>query len=207
MLVDEPAVHPPVVHHVLEHAVEETDVAADVHAEEPVGDLGTEDRALHIGRHPVPVHARLAVGVDADHLRTGLLGVVQVLHRHRLVVGHVGADEDDQVGTDPVAVRAGGGGHPERALEPERARRVADPGRVVDGVAAERPDRLLRGEVVLVGRAAAGQVHPEALRVDPAQPAGDQVQRGVPVDRGEPGLAGPAQHRVRQPAERAQLAS
>ena len=156
-------VDPALLDHVLQHAVDEGDVAAHVDEEEAIGDLGAEHRALDVGRHPVPLHARLAVGVDDCDLRARLLCVVQVLHRHRLVGGHVRADEDDEVAADPVRVRAGGGGDAERLLQRHRAGRVADAGGVVDGVGAQGAYGLLRGEVVLVGHAAAGQVGAEPV--------------------------------------------
>ena len=203
--LDEAAVQEAPLDHVLERAVEEADVAAHVDEEVAVGDLGAKQRALHIRRHPVAFHPRLAVGVDHRDLGASLLGVVEVLHRHRLVVGHIGADEHDQVAADPVAVRTGRGGHAERALEPKGARRVADPGGVVDRVGPHRPHGLLRGEVGLVRRAPAGEVDAQPLGGAGADPLGDQVEGLVPAGPGEARLAPAAHHRVREAAEVAQL--
>ena len=203
--LDEAAVHQAPLDHVLERAVEEADVAAHVDEEVAVGDLGAKQRALHIRRHPVALHPRLAVGVDHRDLGARLLGVVEVLHRHRLVVGHIRADEHDQVAADPVAVRTRRGGHAERALEPKGARRVADPGGVVDRVGPHRPHGLLRGEVGLVRRAPAGQVDAQPLGGAGADALGDQVEGLVPAGPGEARLAPAAHHRVGEAAEVAQL--
>ena len=203
--LDEAAVHQAPLDHLLERAVEEADVAAHVDEEVAVGDLGAKQRALHIRRHPVAFHPRLAVGVDHRDLGASLLGVVEVLHRHRLVVGHIRADEHDQVAADPVAVRTRRGGHAQRALEPKGARRVADPGGVVDRVGPHRPHGLLRGEVGLVGGAPAGQVDAKPLGGAGADTPGDQVEGLVPARPGEARLAPAAHHRVGETAEVAQL--
>ena len=81
-----------------QHADEEREIAARVHVEPVVGEARAEQRARRDRRHPVPLQARLAVRVDDGDLRAALLGVMQVLGRDRLVVGDVGAEEDDQVG-------------------------------------------------------------------------------------------------------------
>ena len=202
---DELLVDPSGLDQVLERADEETDVAAGIDGEELVGDLRPEQCALRLRWDPVVLHARLAERVDDHHPGPRLLGDVEVLHRHRLVVGGVGADEDDHVGADPVRVGAGRGTDAERVLEREGARRVTDPGGVVDRVRADRPDRLLGGVVALVRHPAAGQEEAAAVGAGGADPLGGVVERLLPVDRREPGLAVPAEHRLRQPAEAAEL--
>ena len=77
---------PPDREQLLEHAVDERDVAAGVHREELVGDLRAEHRALGVRRHPVALEAGLAHRVDDGDLRAPLLREVQVLHEHGLRV-------------------------------------------------------------------------------------------------------------------------
>ncbi len=125
--------------------------------------------------------------------------------RDRLVVRDVRADEDDQVGSDPVRVRAGRGGDAERLLEPERRRRVAHAGGVVDRVRADRPRRLLRRVVRLVRHPARGQVEAGPLGPGVADAPGRHVERLVPADALEAGLARAPEHRMRDAAEPAEL--
>ena len=81
---------------------------------------------------------------------------------------------------EPVGVRAGGGRHAQRLLEPERAGRVAHARGVVDRVGAHRARRLLGGVVGLVGGAAAGEVDADALGPGRPDALGRQLQRLVP---------------------------
>ena len=60
VLAHEPSVDPTVGQQHLQHAVEERDVATGVHAEELVGHLRAEHRALDVARHPVAIEPRLA---------------------------------------------------------------------------------------------------------------------------------------------------
>ncbi len=131
--------------------------------------------------------------------------MVHVLGRDRLIVGRVGADEDEQIGADPVGVGAGGGRNAEGCLERNGAGRVADAGGVIDVVGAHRPDRFLGGVVGLVGDAAAGQVVAGAVGVDVPDALRDQIHRDVPGDPGEAAIALAPDHRVGQSTELAQF--
>src|SRR6266581_2543097 len=104
VLLDERVVDPVVLEHVLEDARDEGDVASRVDREEFVGEVRAEEGAAGDRRHPVPLEARLPHRVHDRDLRPELLRVVQVFHRHGLVVRDVGAEEDDEVGADPVRV-------------------------------------------------------------------------------------------------------
>ena len=125
VLGDEGLVEQPELEDGLERAPEEGAVAAGRNLDEAVGDGGAEERALDVGGYPVGVHAALSVGVDHHDLRARLLRVVEVLHHHGLVLGRVRADEGDDLAADEVGVAAGGGADAERALQGDRARRVA----------------------------------------------------------------------------------
>ena len=139
----------------LHRAVQEGDIAARVDAEELVGHLRAEHRALDTGRHPVVLQPGLAQRVDDGDTRPALLREVQVLHEHRLCVGDIGTEEDDEIAVNDVAVVARGSRDPERLLQRARRRRVTHARRVVDVVRADEADRLLCGVVHLVGDAAA----------------------------------------------------
>ncbi len=204
--LDEARVQPALLEHHLQNAVHKGPVPSRLHLEETVADARAKKRALQVRRDPVRVHPRLAVGADGHDLRPCLLGVVEVLHHHRLVVGDVRADETYQVGADQIAVRAGRRRYPEGRLEREGAGRVADARGVVEVVAPHGPHGLLHRVVGLVGDAATGQIEVAPRGSGRAETLGDERERLVPRDALEPGLALAAQQRVREASQRAQLA-
>lgn len=61
---------------VFENAVEEGNITTLGDRVPVVGEIGTEERAIDIGRHPVALHARLEVGVDEDDLGAAFFGQV-----------------------------------------------------------------------------------------------------------------------------------
>ena len=75
----------------------------------------------------------------------------------------------------------------------------------VDVGDAHRPGRLAGRVVHLVGEAPAGQVQRHPVGAAGADAAGEGVERLVPADPAEPGLAPAAPHGVRQAAERPQV--
>ena len=89
----------------------------------------------------------------------------------------------------------------DRLLQHERRRRVADPGGVVDVVAAQEADELLGDVVRLVGEPAGREVHAEAVRPRGPEPVGDEVERVVPAHAPEAALALAPHHRVREAPE------
>jgi hypothetical protein len=205
VLLDETPVDPIVLDHEFQRPGEEGDVSTHVHKEEPIRDLSSEDRALDVRRDPVLVHPRLAVVVDDGDLGALFLRVVEVLHRHRLVVGDVRTDEHDQIASDPVRVGTRRRRHSQRLLQPERARRMTDPCRVVDRVGSHRPHALLNGVVVLVGHASAGEIEGEPIVHARSDTARNEIERLGPIDPPEARFTPPPDHRVRQAAEVAEL--
>ena len=205
VLAHESVVHPPVLHQVLEDAVEEGDVSAGVDREEVVREPRAEEGALGHGGDPVALQSGLPVGVDDDDPGAPALRLVHVARRDRLVVGYVAADEDEEVRPQPIRVGAGGGGDAQGVLEPDGARGVAYPGGVVHVVGPEEAGHLLRHVVGLVGDAPRRQVERDATRVRRRDPAADEVEGRVPADTGEPRLATPSHHGVGEPSERAQV--
>ncbi len=94
---------------------------------------------------------------------------------------------------------------PSASLRPNVRRRVADPGGVVDRVRAHRPRRLLCRVVRLVRHPAGGQIEADPLRPGLADAVRRQVERVVPADPAESGLARAADHRVGEPSEAPEL--
>ncbi len=184
---------------------DEGDVAARVDREEFVGEVRAEEGAAGDRRHPVPFEPRLPHRIDDRDFRAELLRVVQVLHRHGLVVRDVGAEEDDQVGPDPILVRTGRGGDAERVLHGRRARRVARPARVVDVVRADEPRDLRRDVVRLVRHAPGGDEERDSVRGRRADPGRRDVQRLLPGNPAEARVAPVPHHRVGKPAELPQV--
>ena len=71
-------------------------------------------RAVGDGRNPIALQARLAVRIHHGDLRTVLFRVVEIFRGDRLVVRHVGAEQHDQIGMQPVGVAARRGTVPKR---------------------------------------------------------------------------------------------
>ncbi len=185
-------------------AVEERNVAALGDGEPVVGEVRAEEGAARVRRHPVALHARFEVGIDEDDLRAAAPGLEQVLGGDRLVVGRVRAEEDNDVGVEPVGITAGRGGDADHLFHRRGRGRVAKARGVVDVVGAEEARGFLRHVVDLVGHAAGGDEKGEALRIGAAEARAQTGVHFVPRDAGEAALAAPAHHRVRQPAELAQ---
>jgi len=143
--------------------------------------------------------------VHDRHLRALQARVVEVLHRDRLVVGRVGAEEDDEVALHPVAVRAGGRAVAERLFHGHRGGGVAQPRRVVHVGGAHRAGGLLSRVVMLVQQPARGDVHGEALPVGRPDLLRRHRAGFVPRRHAEPLLAAPAHHRLGKAAQRAQI--
>ena len=156
------AIVPAVLDQDLEHAVEERDVAAVRDAEPVVGDVGAEQRAPRRRRHPVALHARLAVGIDQDDLGAARFASC----RYFIVTGWslAGLEPKKTMRSvpTPVAVAAGRGRDAERALHRAGRRRVAEARGVVDVVGAEEARDLLRHVVDLVRDRARGEVEGDA---------------------------------------------
>ena len=108
VLANERFIDPAVFDEDLQDSAHEREIPAGVDGEERVGHLRSEERALDARRHPVVLEPRLAERVHDQHLGPPLPREVEVLHEDRLRIGDVGAEQDDEVALDHVAVRAGG---------------------------------------------------------------------------------------------------
>ena len=107
---DELAVQPVALDQVFQNTIEESDVAAGVNLEKVVGDFGAKQSALGHRRYPIPLQTRFTVGIDDEHLGSGLLGVVKILGCHRLIIGEVRPHQHEQVSSDPVGIGTSGCG-------------------------------------------------------------------------------------------------
>ena len=205
MVRDERVSDPPFFDHVLQHAVDERDVAARVHREERVREPCAEEGAVRDRGDPISLQPRFPHGIHDRDLRALLLRVVQVLRRHGLVVRHVGAEEDDQVAPDPIRVRAGGRRDTDRVLQAGRARRMARSARVVDVIRAEEPRDLVRDVVGFVRHPARRDEERDPVgRGGPNAPGGD-AEGLVPGDPMEAWIASTTEHRIGQTTEGAQV--
>ena len=157
-------------------------------------------------RNPVPFETRLAVRVDDGDPGAVVLRVMQVLRGHRLVVRHVGSEQHDEIGLQPIRIAARRGAVAEHLFHRDGRGGMAQARGVVHVIGPHETRELLRRVVRLVGEPSRRQVHRESRRVDRAQLVGYPVQRLVPRDAVEARLAARSHHRVRKPAELAQLA-
>ena len=135
---------------VLESAVQKRRVAAGVDREILIDKLRAEQRRFHHRRNPVLLHARFTIGVDRNDLGAGFFRVIHVFRGDWLIIRRVGADENEDVGPDPVAIRAGGRADAEHLLQRDRTWRMADARGVVDVVGSDRADRFLGGVIGFV---------------------------------------------------------
>ncbi len=163
--VDELAIELPALDQMLQCAVEECRVAALRHLEEVVHHLRAEQRALRRGGDPVVVEPFLAIRVHHHDARAGLLREVDVFHADRLIAGQIAADDDQQIGADPIGVGDGRRAPPDSAREAGCARRVADAGARADMVRADEASHFLMGIVSLVRDAAGRQKPSEAVGI------------------------------------------
>ena len=85
-----------------QHAVNEGDVAARVNREEGIRETRAKEGAFRNRRNPVSLEAGFPHRVHDRDLRAPFLRVIQIFHRHGLIVRDVGPEEDDQVAPDPV---------------------------------------------------------------------------------------------------------
>jgi len=64
---------------------------------------------------------------------------MEVLGCNRLIVRQVRPNEDDQIGTDPVGVRAGGPGTANCRIQSRGTRRMTDASAGIDMIGADEP--------------------------------------------------------------------
>ena len=205
VFLDEGVIHPAFRDEDFHHAVEERDVAALRDGEPVVRDVGAEERAAHAARHPVTLHARLAIGIHHHDARAGLLGFVQILGGDGLVVRGIRAEEDDEVRAPPIAVAARGGRDADGVFHRAGAGAVAETRGVIDVVRAEEARGFLRHVIDFVGDAARGDEEPDALWVAGFDALRHALIRFVPTDSPEADIAMLAQHGVGDAAQLAQL--
>src|SRR5213592_4189532 len=97
-------------------------------------------------RNTMSVPAR----IDMDQLRAALLGLHHPLEADRVLLGHVGAHDQDAVGVLQVLLERGGAAAPERGPQTGDRRAVSYAGLVLDRHGAGRREELL-DQVVLLG--------------------------------------------------------
>ena len=122
-----------------------------------------------------------------------------------MVVGGVRAEKNDEVGSIPILVAAGRGGHAECLFHCRARGRVADAGRVVDMVGAEEARRLLGHVVDFVRHAARGHKKRHAAGIGRAEFGAEALIHLIPRNAAKSRRALFADHGIRQASEFAQL--
>ena len=158
VLGEEAVVHPVPLQQNFQRTVEKSHIAARTDRKEIIPQAAAKQRALRYRRHPVTLQARLAVRIHHHDAGSILLGVIKVLGGHGLVVGQVGAEQDNHLGPDPIAVGTSGGAHADHLLERHGAGGVAKAGGVVNVVGAEQARQLLRHVIHFVRQAPRGGI-------------------------------------------------
>ena len=164
VFLNELSIDPALLDQDLQHAGEKRDVAACRNREPIVRQVRPENGAAERGRHPIALHARLAVGIDEDDFRAEFFRLVQVFGCHRLIVGGIGAEENHQIGAVPVFIAASGSCDTDRMFHGGGAGRVAKPRGVVHVVRSQEPGDFLGHIIDLVRHAARGKKERQALR-------------------------------------------
>src|SRR5581483_10552763 len=152
-------------------------------------------------RHPVAFQARFSVRVYDEDLGSSFLGVVEIFRRARLIIGAVCADEDDEIGANPIGVGTGGRGAADCSAQPGGAGCMANTCAGIDVVGANEAGNLLMGVVRLVSEAARGEVPGKSLRIDVAQLLSDRSNCLIPGNSTESFVAFVANHRYSQASE------
>ncbi len=195
------AIHPIVLDQVLEHAVEKGNVATDEDREKIIRKTRAQKRAFRHGRYPVAFEPWLEVRVHDECFRSLFLCVVEVLHRDGLIVRDVRADENEQIGADPVGVGACRGGAPHRGVQCGRAWRMADPRAGIYVVRSEKPRHLLVRVIRFVCEPPRSRVPGLSVGIGGLQPFCSQGNRFIPGNPSKTSVAPLPQHRKRKPPE------
>ena len=145
-------------------------------------DVGAVLELHHVGGMPLE---RLAARIHHDQLGAALGRLLEIGRRHRMVLGRVGADDDNDIG---ILHLVEGGRHRSRADAFQQRRHrggVAEPRAMIDIVGAEAGAHQLLEQIGLFvrafGRAEAGQRVAEPSRSRMVfRPDGGTVERLVP---------------------------
>ena len=89
---------------------------------------------------------------------------MQILHEDWLRVRNVGAEQDDQIALNNIAVGDSGGAITNAVLQRTSAWRMADTRRVINVIGSKEAHHLLNGVVHLVHDAARGEEEGDARR-------------------------------------------
>ena len=163
----------------------------DVHHGVEQGDVGAGGELQHMGGM---LDQRMAARVADDEGGAALGGIFEEGSGNRVVLGRVGADDQDDIGLERVGERRGDRRRTD-GLEQSRHRRgMAQPGAVVDIVGAETGAHQLLEEIGLLvaalGRTEAGQGLAAVTVADGFQSGGGESQGLVPARLAEmaPGI-------------------
>jgi hypothetical protein len=134
---------------------------------------------------------RLAARVEHDEFRTALGGLLEIGGSDGVVLGRVGADDDDDVGILHRGERRGNGARADGLHQGGDRRGMAQPGAVVDIVAVEAGAHELLEQVGFLvgalGRAEAGEAAPAVRVADALEPLRGEVEGFLPARLAEMG--------------------
>ena len=171
---------------------------------EPFGDDGVENAVEHrdVGARLELQHVggvaleRLAARVHDDELGAALGRLLEEGGGHRMVLGRIGTDDDDDVGILALVEGGGDGGRADRLQQGGDRGGVAEPGAVIDIVGAETGAHELLEQVGLLvrglGRAETGERLGAVAIANFFQARGRAVERLLPGGGAEmrPGIGG-----------------
>ena len=205
VVADKPFVNPPIRDEDLQHSPQKGYVAALRNWKPVISEAGAEQCTAQRGRHPVTRHARFEVRVHQQHLCASFLGFMQILRRHRLVVGRICAEENDQVSSVPVFVTACGRGDTNSMFHRRGAWRMAEAGRVINVVGAKETRNLLRHIIDFICDTARGEKQRPTPGIRGADSPGHKLICLIPGDATETLCSRFTKHRIRQTTQLAEL--
>ncbi len=172
---------------------------------EIVGEPRAKHCALRHRRNPVPFHPWLKIWVHQKNFRPGLLRVIQIFGRNRLIVGNVRAYKDDQVRPDPIRVRAGRRSAAHGLAQRHGAGRVTNARAGVHVVGANKARHFLMRVISLIGQAARSDVPSQPSRIGILQTFRHSRYRFFPGHPPKSFFTFSPDHRNRQPSQLPQL--
>jgi hypothetical protein len=160
----------------------------DVHHRIEQGHVAAGLEAQHVAGE---VLQRLAARVHHDEVGAALGGLLEIGGRDGMVLGRVGADDDDDVGILDRGERRGDGARADGLHQRGDGRGMAQPGAVVDIVAVEAGAHELLEQIGLLvgalGRAEAGEAAPAMGVADGLEALAGEIEGFLPARLAEVG--------------------
>ena len=104
MVLDKSSIEPIIFDQRFYDSIVESDITANVDGKEIVGEARAEQCTLRDRRNPITLETRLEIRINDEEFRSFFFSVIEVFGGDRLIVGEIGAYEDEEVRADPVGV-------------------------------------------------------------------------------------------------------